>query len=72
MKRLVMRVAEERAQDVGYKTWKGEHHFGYEGVGDWMVLNWVLQKEDVTLWVGLDWLSIGCGEHLMIHWVRKP
>jgi hypothetical protein len=45
---------------IGYlwESQKERVHWEDQDVGGWAILNWVLQRYDGMIWIGLIWLRI--------------
>jgi hypothetical protein len=38
---------------------RGEEEKEEKGVGGWIILRWILERQDGVVWTGLVWLRIG-------------
>jgi hypothetical protein len=38
---------------------EGKDHYEDQDVGRWIILKWILEREDRVVWTGLVWLRIG-------------
>jgi hypothetical protein len=50
-----------RGMHIGYwwESQKERDHWEDQDVGGWTILNWILERQDGTVWTGLIWLRIG-------------
>jgi hypothetical protein len=50
-----------REMHIGYwwESQKEVNQWEDQDVGEWTILNWILEREDEMVWTGLIWLRIG-------------
>jgi hypothetical protein len=44
---------------------KGRDHLEHLGVDGRILLNWILEKQDLGVWIGFIWLRTGAGGGLL-------
>jgi hypothetical protein len=42
-----------------------ECHWEDQDVGGWIILKWILERQDGTVWIGFIWFRIGTGGGLL-------
>jgi hypothetical protein len=45
--------------------WKERDHWEDQDVRGWIVLKWILERQDEVMWTGLMWLRIGTSGGLL-------
>jgi hypothetical protein len=55
---------EERVYAIGRKA-IGKETSTRQRYGGWIILRWILQRQDVVLWTALVWLRIGTSGELL-------
>jgi hypothetical protein len=59
----VARMGEKRnAYRISVGESEGRDHSEDQDVGGWIILKWILERQDGMVWTGLIWLRMGtCG-----------
>jgi hypothetical protein len=56
-----------RGVHIGYwwESQKERDHWNVQDVGGWTISNWILERYDGMVWIGLIWLRIGTSGELL-------
>jgi hypothetical protein len=57
----------KRGMHIGYfwRSQKERDHLENQDISGWKILNWILERYDGMVWIGLIWLRIGTSGGLL-------